>query len=108
MRKYAIPALSLLHTFEAVARRQSFTAAADELCITQSAVSRQIKALEFDLGRTLFVRKHRRIELLPEGQLLFQAVTRGLDEIAGCINALRVASGAPQITVGASVAFAYF
>lgn len=108
MRKYAIPALSLLHTFEAVARRQSFTAAADELCITQSAVSRQIKVLESDLSRKLFIRKHRSIELSPDGQLLFQAITRGLDEIAGCINALRAASEAPQITVAASVAFAYF
>lgn len=108
MRKYAIPALSQLHTFEAVARRLSFTVAADELCLTQSAVSRQIKALELDLGRKLFVRKHRKIELSSEGRHLFEAVTCGLDEIAGCINELRVASETPQITVAASVAFAHF
>ncbi|MFY0312523.1 transcriptional regulator GcvA [Leisingera sp. D0M16] len=108
MRKYALPALSQLHTFEAVSRRMSFTAAADELCLTQSAVSRQIKALEAALGRPLFLRQHRAIELTPEGRQLFDAVTRGLDEIGRCVNELRVTSDAPQITVAASVAFSYY
>ena len=108
MRKYALPALSQLHTFEAVARRMSFTAAADELCLTQSAVSRQIKSLETDLGRPLFLRRHRAIELTPEGCQLFEAVTRGLDEIADCVRDLRAATDMPQITVAASVAFSYY
>ncbi|GAW35868.1 glycine cleavage system transcriptional activator [Roseovarius sp. A-2] len=108
MRKYSLPALSQLHTFEAVSRRLSFTAAADELCLTQSAVSRQIKSLEEDLGRPLFLRKHRAIELTPEGRQLFEAVARGLDEIAGCVADLRTDAGTPQITVAASVAFSYY
>lgn len=108
LRKYHLPALSQLHTFEAVARRMSFTAAADELCLTQSAVSRQIRSLERDLGRMLFVRRHRAIDLTPDGQRLFDAVTRGLDEIAACVRELRVAPDMPQITVAASVAFAYY
>lgn len=108
MRKYHLPALSQLHTFEAVARRMSFTAAADELCLTQSAVSRQIRSLERDLGRMLFVRRHRAIDLTPDGQRLFDAVTRGLDEIAACVRELRVTPDMPQITVAASVAFAYY
>ncbi|MAO26608.1 MAG: LysR family transcriptional regulator [Roseovarius sp.] len=108
MRKYALPALSQLHSFEAVARRMSFTAAADELCLTQSAVSRQIRALEEDLGRALFLRKHRAIELTQEGRDLFEAVTRGLDEIALAVNGLRRASDTPQITVATSVAFSYY
>ena len=103
-----MPSLSQLHTFEAVARKLSFTAAADELCLTQSAVSRQIKALELYLGRKLFVRKHRKIELSSEGLQLFDGVTRGLDEIAGSIAELQVAATTPQITVAASVAFAYY
>lgn len=86
----------------------SFTAAADELCLTQSAVSRQIRALEADLGLTLFLRRHRAIELTPEGRQLFEAVTRGLDEIARCIGVFRAAVDAPQITVAASVAFSYY
>ncbi len=86
----------------------SFTEAANELCLTQSAVSRQIKALENDLGRSLFRRKHRAIELTDEGRQLFGAVTRGLDEIASGVCELRAATEAPQITVAASVAFSYF
>jgi len=108
VRKYTLPALPQLHTFEAVARRLSFTAAADELCLTQSAVSRQIKSLEEDLGRVLFLRRHRAIALTRDGQLLFEAVTRGLDEIADCVRGLRAATEAPQITVAASVAFSYY
>ena len=108
MRKYALPALSQLHSFEAVARRKSFTAAADELCLTQSAVSRQIKALESSLGRPLFRRKHRAIELTSEGYRLFEAVTRGLDEIARCVSEVRAVNETPQITVAASVAFSYY
>ncbi len=108
MRKYPLPALSRLHTFEAVGRRLSFTVAADELCLTQSAVSRQIKSLEEDLGQTLFHRRHRAIELSSEGRRLFEAVTRGLDEISQCIAELRASTDTPQITVAASVAFSYY
>ena len=108
MKKYALPALPQLHTFEAVARRMSFTAAADELCLTQSAVSRQIRSLEEHLGRTLFLRRHRAIDLTLDGVRLFEAVTRGLDEIAGCVDELRASDEAPQITVAASVAFSYY
>ncbi len=108
MKKYHLPALSQLHTFEAVARWLSFTRAADELCLTQSAVSRQIKGLEANIGRQLFRRKHRAIELTAEGQRLFDAVTRGLDEIALCLGALRATVDTPQITVAASVAFSYY
>lgn len=86
----------------------SFTAAAAELCLTQSAVSRQIKSLEEELGRPLFLRRHRAIELTREGRLLFEAVTRGLDEIARCVGSLRADAEAPQITVAASVAFSYY
>lgn len=78
------------------------------MCLTQSAVSRQIIALEAELGRTLFIRKHRTIELASEGRHLFEAVTRGLDEISSGLTAMRVASETPQITVATSVAFAYF
>ena len=50
MKTNSLPSLSLFQTFEVVARCRSFTLAADELCLTQSAVSRQIKALEDQLG----------------------------------------------------------
>ncbi len=106
--KYHLPNLDLFHTFEAVARHRSFTLAADELCLTQSAVSRQIKTLEDALGLRLFRRLHRAIEVTAEGQRLFESVTRGLEDISSCLSALGAAAKAPQITVCASVAFAWF
>jgi LysR family transcriptional regulator, glycine cleavage system transcriptional activator len=106
--KYRLPPLDLFRTFEAVARHRSFTLAADELCLTQSAVSRQIKALEAALGLRLFRRLHRAIEVTAEGQRLFESVTRGLDDVSACLAALGAATKAPQITVSASVAFAWF
>ena len=63
-----------LRAFEAVARRLSFSAAADELFVTQSAVSRQIKALEQALGAPLFLRGARRVEITSAGETLRQAV----------------------------------
>jgi putative choline sulfate-utilization transcription factor len=108
LKKYPLPALSQLHTFEAVARCLSFTIAAEELCLTQSAVSRQIKTLEESVGCALFHRKHRAIELTTEGRRLFEAVTRGLDEISHCVDELRATQDTPQITVAASVAFSYY
>lgn len=108
MSKYRLPSLGLFHTFEAVARNRSFTLAADELCLTQSAISRQIKALEETLGLRLFHRLHRAIDLTVEGQRLFDSVTRGLDDISACLAALGASTKAPQITVSASVAFAWF
>ena len=108
MNKYPLPTLDLFHTFEAVARHRSFTLAAEELCLTQSAVSRQIKTLEDALGLRLFRRMHRAIEVTEEGRRLFETVTRGLEDIIACLAALGAAARAPQITVCASVAFAWF
>ena len=108
MSKYPLPPLGLFHTFEAVARHSSFTLASHELCLTQSAVSRQIKALEDALGLRLFDRLHRAIDMTVEGQRLFESVTRGLDDISACLAALGATTNAPQITVSASVAFAWF
>ena len=108
MKSNSLPSLSLFQTFEVVARCRSFTLAADELCLTQSAVSRQIRALEDQLGLTLFRRLHRAIELTADGRQLWGAVTRGLDEITGCVGRLQAVTETPQITVAASVAFSYF
>lgn len=108
MRKYRLPPMDLFHAFEAVARHRSFTLAADELCLTQSAVSRQIKALEDALDLQLFRRLHRAIEVTAEGQRLLESVTRGLDDLSACLAALGATTKEPQITVSASVAFAWF
>lgn len=106
--KYRLPPLDLLRTFEAVARNRSFTLAADELCLTQSAVSRQIRALEEALQLRLFHRRHRAIDRTPEGQRLFDSVTKGLDDISACLADLGASAKSPQITVCASVAFAWY
>jgi LysR family transcriptional regulator, glycine cleavage system transcriptional activator len=108
LQKYRLPPLDLFRTFEAVARHRSFTVAASELCLTQSAVSRQIATLEQQTGLRLFRRLHRAIELTPAGHQLLQAVTSGLDQIHGCLTVLGSATKAPQITVSATVAFAWF
>ena len=65
-----LPSLTALRTFEAAARHLSFALAADELSVTPAAVGFQIKQLEEELGSTLFLRKHRAVELTDKGQTL--------------------------------------
>lgn len=67
--------LTPLRTFECVARHASFTRAADELCLTQSAVSQQIRHLESLLGQSLFERQGRRLRLTDAGHRYFAAVS---------------------------------
>jgi LysR family glycine cleavage system transcriptional activator len=108
MKKYALPPMNLFHTFEAAARHGSFTMAAAELCLTQSAVSRQIKQLEDQCRLQFFFRRHKKVELTREGKELYTAVTRGLDELSACLSSFNHLQGFPQVTVSASVAFSYF
>jgi LysR family glycine cleavage system transcriptional activator len=77
-----LPPLNALRAFEAAARHLSFTRAADELSVTQAAVSHQVKALEDWLGRPLFRRLNRAVELTEAGRRLLAPVTAGLDQIA--------------------------
>lgn len=81
MRKRRLPPLNALRGFDAAARHLSFTKAADELNLTQGAVSRQVKELELHLGQDLFRRLTRRIELTAEGEQFFQSVETMLDEL---------------------------
>lgn len=77
-----LPPLKALRTFEAAARHSSFKLAADELCVTQAAVSRQIRSLEQDMGLELFQRSHRRVDLTEAGRTLFTTVNRSFANIA--------------------------
>lgn len=79
--KRSLPPLMSLRAFEVAARHMSFTVAADELCITQSAVSRHIKNLEEHYRLKLFDRLTREIALTEEGALLFIAVQKAFDQI---------------------------
>ena len=74
MRHHDLPPLDRLEAFEAAARHLSFTKAGDELALTQSAVSRQIAALEAHYGLPLFRRLHRALRLTDDGQALYQVV----------------------------------
>lgn len=99
-----LPPLDLLRGFEAAARHLSFTRAADELHLTQSAVSRQIKALEDALGVPLFKRQHRALLLTEAGQLLYRAVSEALRRIAEAAAQLRAPSR--TLTVSTTISFA--
>ena len=81
-----LPPLNALRTFEAAARHLSFTRAADELCVTQAAVSHQVKQLESHLGVALFTRLPRRIALTPAGHAWASAL---FDVFAALLEANR-------------------
>src|SRR5712664_4132332 len=94
MRKSnALPGLDLLVGFEAAARHLSFTKAGAELYRTQSAVSRQIKELEDQLGVTLFQRRHRALALTEPGHQLYAAAAQVLATMRSATERLRRQSG---------------
>jgi DNA-binding transcriptional LysR family regulator len=84
-----LPPLDLLLGFEAAARRLSFTLAAQERFVTQSAISRQVKALEDDLGVALFVRRHRALELTADGQRLQRSCGALLEQLRATVAQIR-------------------
>jgi DNA-binding transcriptional LysR family regulator len=89
----ALPALDLLVGFEAAARHLSFTKAGDELYLTQSAVSRQIKELEDQLGVVLFQRRHRALTLTEPGQQFYAAASQVLSTMRTATERLRTQAG---------------
>ncbi|MBP2233213.1 DNA-binding transcriptional LysR family regulator [Azospirillum agricola] len=82
LQRRLLPSMSALTAFEAAARTGSFTAAAGELSLTQGAVSRQIKALEDQIGTPLFTRKGQRVTLTPTGALYAEPIRDALRQIA--------------------------
>ncbi len=102
----SLPPLGTLRTFEAVARHLSFTRAADELALTQSAVSHQIRALEEHLGARVFERRHRGIELAPDGRTLLDGVRAGLDSMLLASERVRSRRRVGVLTIAAPAAFA--
>lgn len=105
--KKRLPSPNALLTFEAAARHLSFTRAAMELFVSQTAVSRQIRRLEDRVGKALFRRKHRALELTEDGKRLHHAVTLGLGHIASAMDEI-VGSGQEQIQIATTVAFATY
>ena len=97
--------LTNLRAFEAVARRSSFSEAGAELFVTQSAISRQIKGLEDELGATLFVRGTRHVEMTQSGQLLLRAVEASLPKIDASVRQIRAARSRKRVSVTTFASF---
>src|SRR5690242_14908484 len=102
----ALPPLDLLRGFEAAARHLSFTRAATELFLTQSAVSRQIQSLEEFLGVPLFERRHKALALTPAGQAYYRVVAQALEQVRDATRRLREANSRHVLTVTTTVSFA--
>jgi LysR family glycine cleavage system transcriptional activator len=102
----ALPPLDLLRGFEAAARHLSFTKAAAELFLTQSAVSRQIQALEESLGLPLFERRHKALVLTEAGEAYYRSVAQTLDQLREATRRLRAARTGHVLTVTTTVSFA--
>jgi DNA-binding transcriptional LysR family regulator len=101
-----LPSLDFLKGFEAAGRLSSFTRAADELFVTQSALSRQVQALEEALGAPLFDRGHRTLTLTPAGERFHREVTEILRSLVLAADAARTRSREPGLTVSTTVSFA--
>lgn len=84
-----LPSLNGLKAFEAAARHQSLTAAANELSVTHASVSRHVRELEQWLGAELFVRSGRGVSLTANGRQLGAALVQPFDQIAVAVNDLR-------------------
>ena len=103
-----LPPLDSLITFEAVGRNGSFTRAASELCLTQSAVSKQIRVLENNLKLALFERQARGICLTHAGASLFSEVSTLLERLQHSVNRIKVAHSPNAVTVLCTHAVAQF
>jgi len=101
-----LPSLDFLRGFEAAGRRLSFTLAAEELFLTQSALSRQVKALEDSLGIALFERRHRALALTSAGVAFHRSVTDHLRALAAAADAARSQENEHGLTVSTTVSFA--
>jgi LysR family transcriptional regulator, glycine cleavage system transcriptional activator len=101
-----LPSLDALKGFDAAARHLSFTRAASELSLTQSAISRQVQTLEEQLGVRLFVRGVRKLTLTPEGERLHRAAVQALAELGEVCAGLRAGQRRARVTVSAAISIA--
>lgn len=99
-------AMGYLRALEAVARHLNFRAAAEELSLTQSAVSRQIQALESEVGTPLFLRHTRAVELTSAGAQLLRASLPSLERIDAAVRMIRRNAGRKNVAMTTSASFA--
>jgi LysR family transcriptional regulator, glycine cleavage system transcriptional activator len=100
-----VPSANYLFAFEAAARRKSFTAAADELNVSQPAVSKTIRLLEEATGLKLFRRQHNQLELTAEGARLYREVQESLDHLYMVIASLQREHATDLVRVSFSASF---
>jgi len=101
-----LPPLHALRAFEAAARHLHFAHAADELGLTPTAISHQVRQLEAILGVELFCRFPRPVRLSDAGEKLFPVVRTALDQIAGTIDQLSAVAPETPLRLSVTVAFA--
>ncbi len=103
---HGIPPMRALKAFEAAARHLSFTRAAEELCVTQAAVSQQIRHLEDMLGAPLFKRMHRKLMLTEDGQKFLPDVREALDILARATRSIHPTVDPSTLTISVLPSFA--
>jgi LysR family transcriptional regulator, glycine cleavage system transcriptional activator len=98
-----LASLDLVRGFVAVGRRMSITHAAEDLCLTQSAVSRQVAALEARLGVRLFTRGYRAISFTPEGERLFRSADAAVQQLQDAMGELSALGESAPVVLSASI-----
>lgn len=106
MKIKPLPPMNSLIVFEVAARHQSFTLAAEELHVTQGAISRQIRQLEEYLGKALFFRANRKLTLTPTGLQYYQSIYSALIDIAQATGEIKKWRGENQVTIATTNAMA--
>ena len=104
--KRTLPPLNGLRAFEAAARHMSFTDAAEELSVTQAAISHQVRGLEQRLGLKLFVRRNRSLLLSESGQAYLPAVRAAFDQLNEATEKLLQKDRGGHLTVTTTASFA--
>jgi LysR family glycine cleavage system transcriptional activator len=105
-RHYNLPSLNALAAFEAAARHLSLTRASQELNVTPGAVSKQVKMLEEEIGRPVFVRLHRALALTPEGETVYGALRDAFERVSATLRQVSQSSGMRSVSIGSTMAFA--
>ncbi|MFQ6162327.1 LysR substrate-binding domain-containing protein [Sinorhizobium meliloti] len=105
MQRLRLPPLSALRAFEAAARRASFKAAAEELLVTPTAISHQVKQLEAYMGLRVLDRTPRAVTLTPPGKALYEATASGFGEIERAVARLLAESAPTTVTLTSTTAF---
>lgn len=103
MQLTSLPSLDALKGFVAAARRRSITAAAEDLCLTQSAISRQIQSLEERFGTPLFIRKNRTIILTDAGEQLYKITLPWMEQLTEFAAIIKAEPKRRPVTISASI-----